>query len=117
MLKGTGVDIVEIDRIKEAVESFGKKFLNRVYTPLEIKYCSSLNKLKFPELAARFAAKEAYAKAIGTGMKGISWQDIEVSNDKRGKPELSVQGKKSKKIFVSLSHSQKYAVATVCIEG
>jgi len=116
MIKGTGVDIVEIDRIRSAVKKHGKRFLERIFTPLEIKYCSSFNKLKYPELSVRFAAKEAYSKANGTGMVGIRWKDIEVFNDKKGKPMLRIKGKHKKNAHITLSHSRDYAVANVIIE-
>lgn len=120
--KGIGVDIIEIDRIKEAVSKYGDSFLNRIFTPAEIKYCTTSQTLKYPELAVRFAAKEAYAKAIGTGIKrstlkgGVFWRDIEVANDKHGKPFLLIKGKKNNKAMVSLSHSRDSAVAMVYVE-
>ena len=116
MIKGTGIDIVEIDRIKAAVKQFGSRFLERIYTPHEIAYCTKFNKLRYPELSVRFAAKEAYAKAIGTGMRGIYWKDIEVNNDKKGKPFLKIKERTAKRAHLTLSHSQKYAVASVVIE-
>ncbi len=117
MIKGTGVDIVEIARIRSAVKRYGKKFLVRIFTPHEIKYCTSFNKLKYPELSVRFAAKEAYSKANGTGMVGIKWRHIEVYNDKKGKPLLRIKGRPKKKAHITLSHSKDYAVASVVIEG
>ena len=144
MIKGIGVDIIEIARIREAVERYGDKFLSRVYAPAEIAYCKHLEKLKYPELAVRFAAKEAYAKALGTGIRGqlskreavglpadLSavavakvearsakagpvWQAIEVANDKLGKPYFKNAPKKA---HLSLSHCQKYATAFVVIEN
>lgn len=116
MIKGTGIDIVEIDRIKAAVKQYGNKFLTRIFTDDEIKYCTSFNKLKFPELSVRFAAKEAYSKAIGTGMIGIRWREIEISNDKKGKPFIKIKGKIMPNVHVTLSHSKNYAIASVVIE-
>lgn len=116
MIKGIGVDIIEIDRIKEAVGLHGDKFLERVFTRQEISYCGGRKKLKFPELAVRFAAKEAYSKAIGTGLKGIRLAAIEIVNDPRGKPHIALAGKVAEDIHLSLSHSRKYAVASVVIE-
>ena len=81
MQKGIGIDIIEIQRVKTAVKQFQDKFLDRIFTKREIDYCTNKKALKFPELAARFAAKEAYSKAIGTGMKGIHWKEIEVINN------------------------------------
>lgn len=116
-ISGIGIDIIEIDRVKAAIEKFGDSFLRRIYTDKEIKYCRSKNHLRYPELAVRFAAKEAYVKALGCGMREIFWKDIEVVNDGLGKPELAIKGKKNSKVFVSLSHSQAFAVANVIIEA
>lgn len=116
MIKGIGIDIIEIGRVKEAVDKYGAGFLNKVFTPDEIKYCRSHKSLKYPELAVRFAAKEAFAKAIGTGIGGIGWQEIEIVNDAKGKPSLAIKGKKARKVHVSLSHSRDYAVASVYVE-
>jgi len=124
MIKGIGIDIIEIDRIKDAAEQYGDSFLKRVFTDKEIKYCRNHKAVKYPELAVRFAAKEAFAKAIGTGIKGfgrdndgMTWKDIEVVNDPHGKPLLSIKGKRSDKVQVSLSHSRDYAVASVYVEN
>jgi holo-[acyl-carrier protein] synthase len=114
--KGIGIDIIEIDRVKSAVKSFGDNFLKRIYTAKEISYCKNKRALRFPELAARFAAKEAYSKAIGTGMKGITWKKIEVVNDRAGKPNIYVNGKFVRNAMVSLSHSRDYASAVVLID-
>ncbi|MCX5749287.1 MAG: holo-ACP synthase [Candidatus Saganbacteria bacterium] len=116
MIKGIGIDIVEIERIKNAVKRHGDKFLNRVYTSSELSYCKKFSKFRFPELSVRFAAKEAYAKAIGTGMNGIHWRQIEVRNDKKGKPYLKLNGRTVKKAHVTLSHSRDYGVACVVLE-
>ena len=123
MLKGIGVDIIEIDRIKEAVNKYGEDFLKRVFTPKEIKYCRRRKTYRIPELAVRFAAKEAYSKAIGTGIAGfgrnnhgIKWTDVEIVNNSKGKPLFSFKGKVSEKAHVSLSHSRDYAVASVYVE-
>jgi holo-[acyl-carrier protein] synthase len=123
MLKGIGIDIIEIERIKAAVDKYGDKFLQRVFTEHEIAYCTSRTAYRYPELAVRFAAKEAYSKALGTGIggfgrrhTGITWRQIEVINDRKGKPLLAIRGKVSKKAHVSLSHSQVNAVASVYVE-
>ena len=93
MIKGTGIDIIEIDRIQSALEKYGDKFLNRIYTKSEIAYCHRRGKVGIPELAARFAAKEALSKALGVGIRsfgrpnfGISWKDEEIASNNRGKP-------------------------------
>ena len=116
MIKGLGIDIIEIDRIKAAHKKHGDKFLNKIFTEREIKYCTNHKAFKFPELAARFAAKEAYSKAIGTGLAGIKFKEIEILNNKNGKPHIAVSGKIMKNIHVSLTHSLNYAAASVVIE-
>ena len=123
MLLGLGVDMVEVGRVKKALERWGERFLNRVFTSGERRYC--LRKA-FPEqsFAARFAAKEAVLKAMGTGLSGgIGWKDVEIVNNTSGKPEVSV-GKKiterigDKKILVSISHTKEFAIAyAILIEG
>jgi len=124
MIKGIGVDIIEISRIRDAVEKYGEDFLKKVFTKKEIAYCRRRKALRFPELAVRFAAKEAYSKAIGTGIagfgrnnRGIKWTEIEVTNNAQGKPLLSIKGKISDQAHISLSHSKNYAVASVYVEG
>lgn len=118
MIKGIGIDIIEISRVKEAVVKYSDKFLSKVYSPSEIIYCKRLNQYRYPELAVRFAAKEAYAKALGTGIgKGVSWTEVEVVNDELGKPYLAVSGKILDNVHVSLSHSRDSAVAQVVIES
>ena len=123
MIKGIGIDIIEIDRIKSAVRKYGDFFLKRVFTAKELKYCSGSKVWRYPELSVRFAAKEAYSKAQGIGINGfgrknagLSWKDIEIINDARGKPLIAFKGKRSKKVQVSLSHSHDYAIAAVYVE-
>lgn len=122
-MKGIGVDIIEIERIKESVKKYGDSFLTKVFTPKEIAYCRKQKAIRFPELAVRFAAKEAYSKAVGTGItglgegkNGLSWHDIEVANESSGKPFLYIKGKRAKTTLISLSHSRDYAVAAVYVE-
>jgi holo-[acyl-carrier protein] synthase len=116
MLLGLGVDMVEVERVKKALERWGERFLNRVFTSEERSYC--LRKA-FPEqsFAARFAAKEAVLKAIGTGLSsGIGWKGVEIVNKTSGKPEVNL-GKKimhrigGKKILISISHTKEFAIA------
>ncbi len=115
MIKGIGIDIIEIERIKTAVEKHGRDFLSKIFTRRELDYCRGRT-IKYPELAVRFAAKEAYAKAIGTGIAGIGWKSIEVVNERSGKPNLAIKNKIDRKVQVSLSHSRDYAVAAVYVE-
>ena len=123
MIKGVGIDIIEIDRIKDAVERFGDSFLSKVFTSGEIKYCQRRKSYGFPELAVRFAAKEAYSKALGVGIlglgrgkHGIKLTDVEVVNNSLGKPLIATQGQVLDKTHLSLSHCKEYAVASVYVE-
>jgi len=119
------VDIAEVARVREAIERHGERFLQRVFTPLEIEYCQR-HKNSFERFAARFAAKEAAMKALGTGWRGgVTWHDFEVSNGASGKPDLNLTGKAleiyrslgAARIVVSLTHADTYALAQVIIEG
>jgi len=117
-----GVDLVEIPRIERMVARYGDRFLERVFTPAEALYARG----RMPELAARFAAKEAVSKALGVGMRmlspeGIGWQDVEVLGDHRGRPEITLHGRAAERAAelgltewaISLSHTREYAVAFV----
>ena len=115
-----GVDIVEIARISDVFERWGDRFLKHVYTPAEIARCRG----HVPELAVRFAAKEAISKALGVGIwgqAGIRWQDAEVLSDPLGKPEVHLYGRAAERAAqlgldhwaISLSHSQEHAIAMV----
>lgn len=115
-----GIDIIEVSRIKESIEQTNGKFLERVYTKSEIEYCESKNNTKYQHYAARFAAKEAFFKAISEefGKYEITWQDIEVTNDLNGRPQIQLLGKeipKLESIDISLSHLKEYAVANVTV--
>lgn len=115
MIIGSGIDIIEIKRLKEAIKKWGDTFLNRVFTQEEIKYAKGR---KFPDqhLAARFAVKEAVLKAIGDNSE-VGWQDIQIFNDKNGKPVCNLLKKtdNSKDILISISHTKEYAVASAII--
>src|ERR1035437_10823341 len=101
MIVGTGIDIAEVDRIKATIERFGRRFLERVFTPDEIRYCESKAN-KAERYAARFAAKEAAMKAIGTGWsRGVTWRDIEVRRLPGGRPTIVFHGKAGE-IFAKL---------------
>jgi holo-[acyl-carrier protein] synthase len=125
MIVGTGVDITEVDRIEAAVKRFGDRFLKRVFTPAEVSYC--MGKPNAAErLAARFAAKEAGMKAIGTGLRGgVTWQDVEVLRMPGQRPLLKFSGKAAefaarlgcKRTHLSLSHTADQAIAHVILES
>ena len=89
----TGVDIIEVDRIKKAVEDLSDSFLNRVYTTKELEYCQKSDKMKYQHLAARFAGKEAVFKALSSYIdrSKLMWQDIEVENDANGRPKINIK--------------------------
>jgi len=116
LIDAIGVDIIEIDRIKRAVSRHQYDFLNRIYTPAELEANHNVS-----SLAARFAAKEAMMKALGTGIKGVGWREIEILTNSDGAPLIKLYGRALQKsaelglsrFEVSLSHSRKYAVAFV----
>lgn len=123
MILGIGTDIIEIARIRQALEK-QPHLMARLYTQREVGYCQR-KKNPWQSFAARFAAKEAVSKAFGTGIGKIAWTDIEVVNDKSGKPQVILYGaalalaeeKEVHCVHVSLSHSEVYAIATAVLEG
>ena len=123
MIFGTGVDIVEVFRMRDAIKKWGENFLGKIFTAREIKYSNS-RRFSHQHFAARFAAKEAVIKAFGAPRRyPIKWTDIEVLNDREGKPVIefhddALKLKKMKKVndvIVSMSHSKNYAVANVIL--
>lgn len=116
-----GTDIIEIERIKESIDTIGDKFLKRVFTEKEIAYCESKKQQKYQHFAARFAAKEAAYKAVSESLNdkyALSWQDVEVSNDKNGKPIIIIKKIKMdqiENIDISISHCKEYACANVVV--
>lgn len=113
----TGVDIIEIERIRQSVKRWGERFLDRIYTKQELHYCKG----RIPNLAGRFAAKEAAMKALGTGIVGVGWKEVEIVKLKGEGPFLKLHGRALNKaqslclqqLAVSISHSKHYAIATV----
>ncbi|MBO5479111.1 MAG: holo-ACP synthase [Clostridia bacterium] len=115
-----GIDIIEISRIQESIEDTNGRFLERVYTKSEIDYCESKSKVKYQHYAARFAAKEAFFKAISESFPkyDITWKDIEVTNDQNGRPKINMLSKQIpnvESIDISISHCKEYAVASVSV--
>ncbi len=116
-----GTDIIEIDRIKESIESLGERFLQKVFTKSEIQYCESKKAQKYQHYAARFAAKEAAFKAISESLPdkfALDWCNYEILNDDTGKPNLKISGidlSTIDNIDLSISHCKQYAVATVVV--
>jgi holo-[acyl-carrier protein] synthase len=126
VIVGSGVDIAEVDRIRAAAERYGARFIERIYTPVEIAYVERRLAGRWERYAARFAAKEAGMKAIGTGWRrGVRWRDFEVTNLPSGKPTLKLHGVAAqfaamlgvKNIALSLTHTATEALAYVILEG
>lgn len=123
MVKGIGTDIVSIERIKGSIAKFKEKFQNKIFTRDEWNYCWN-KKNPYPSLAARFAAKEAVLKALGTGKGKIKWLDIEIKLGPKGKPNINLSGLAAEtarsqyisNFNLSLSHCSEYAVAFVVAE-
>jgi holo-[acyl-carrier protein] synthase len=125
MIVGTGIDIAEVDRIANSIQRFGRRFLERVFTPDEILYCESkANKVE--RYAARFAAKEAAMKAIGTGWNyGVAWRDVEVRRAPRGRPTIEFHNKAGEffrrigaaRAHLSITHTKDSAMAQVILES
>jgi holo-[acyl-carrier protein] synthase len=124
VIVGTGVDLAEVPRIREAIERYGARFVERIYTPAEIAYVERKAN-KYERYAARFAAKEAGMKAIGTGWRrGVRWQDFEVANLRTGKPTLQFHGVAAefaarlgvKNVSLSLTHTAELGMAHVILE-
>ena len=125
MLIGTGVDLIEIERIAHSIERYGERFLRRIYTDHEIAYCTS-KRSSAESFAARFAAKEAGAKALGTGIsRGVTWIEFQIARQPGGRPVLELRGRAAllaqelgvKTISLSLTHTGNLAMATVMMEG
>jgi len=124
MLVGTGIDMVEIDRIAHSIERYGDRFLTRIFTEGEIAYCQA-KKNSAESFAARFAAKEAGAKALGTGIQhGVTWKELEVRREPGRRPNLYLSGRAQqiadrmgvRRISLSLTHSDTTAMAAVHLE-
>src|SRR5579862_7617818 len=125
MIVGTGIDIAEVPRIDASIKRFGERFLQRIFTAAEIGYCEpKANRVE--RYAARFAAKEAAMKALGTGWNhGVTWRDVEVCRAPGGRPTIAFHGKAAEfaaklgavHIALSLSHTPEYAIAQVILEG
>lgn len=125
MIIGTGIDICEVQRIADSIARWGERFLQRVFTENEIRYCQS-KKNSAERFAARFAAKEAAMKALGTGVAlGVVWTNIEVGHAPGGRPILRLRGKTEeianklgvKRISLSLTHTESIAMAVAIFEG
>jgi holo-[acyl-carrier protein] synthase len=125
VIVGAGIDIAEVPRVREAIERYGARFIERIYTPAEIAYVERKAN-RYERYAARFAAKEAGMKAIGTGWRrGVRWQDFEVANLPSGKPTLKLHGVAAevaaalgvRQVSLSLTHTAEQGMAFVILEG
>jgi holo-[acyl-carrier protein] synthase len=125
MVVGVGTDLAEIARIAHSIERFGERFLARVFTSHEIAYCRRKQKKAAESFAARFAAKEAGAKALGTGIsRGVGWLELEVTREPGGRPLLELRGRAAerarelgvRRVSLSLTHSRDTALAVVVME-
>ncbi len=126
MIRGTGMDLMEVGRVARSIERFGQHFLDHVFTPGEIAYCQRKRHTAAESFAARFAAKEAAAKALGTGIAaGVSWKEIEVGREPGGRPVLGLHGRAAdcatkmgvQQIHLTLTHTRDLAVAVVILES
>ena len=124
-LVGIGVDLVKIPRLRQVVERWRERFLHRVFTEAELAYCLA-HRDPIPHLAARFAAKEAALKALGTGLRmGINWHELEVRREKGEAPQLILSGrcraigaaKGGRQVLLSISHEGEYALAQAMLVG
>src|SRR5580658_779061 len=125
MIVGTGIDIAEVDRIAHSIERFGRRFVERIFTPGEIRYCESKAN-KAERYAGRFAAKEAGMKAIGTGWnRGVTWRDVEVQRAPGNRPTIVFHGKAAEffqklgaaRAHLSITHTKDSAMAFVVLES
>lgn len=124
MIVGTGIDLCDVGRMRDAIERHGERFKNRVFTAAEVAY-SERKANRFERYAARFAAKEAAMKALGTGWRGVAWRDFEVTNLASGRPTLAFHGKAAevaerrgvRNISLTLTHTAGQAMALVILEN
>lgn len=126
MILGLGTDITEVHRIQASLDRYGEPFLNRIYTPGEVAYCQARKKTAAQSYAARFAAKEAAAKALGTGIsRGVTWRELEVVRNPGEAPRLLLHGRAAEiarsrgitRLTLSLTHTNSTAMAVVVAEG
>jgi holo-[acyl-carrier protein] synthase len=126
MIVGTGIDVVDIERIARSIERYGSRFLERIYTAGEIAYCQRKRQNAAESFAARFAAKEAAAKALGTGIGfGVTWREIEVGREPAGRPLLLLHGRAAeiartmgaRHYSLSITHTESQSMALVILEG
>ncbi len=125
LIIGCGIDLVKIERIEKIIKRWGNNFNCRIFTPLERDYCEKKKDNKYQSYAGKFAAKEALLKALGLGLRGANWKEIEIINNELGQPVIGTSGKLKNiastrgvnKYFITISHTKEYATAQVILEG
>jgi holo-[acyl-carrier protein] synthase len=125
LIVGCGIDLIKIERIEKIVKNWGDNFTSRVFTLLEREYCEKKKGNKYQSYAGRFAAKEALLKALGLGLRGANWKEIEIKNDELGQPLIDTSGKLKNialakgvsKYFITISHTKEYAIAEIILEN
>jgi len=125
LIIGCGIDLVKIERIEKIIKRWGNNFTSRIFTPLERDYCEKKKDNKYQSYAGKFAAKEALLKALGLGLRGANWKEIEIKNDELGQPLIDTSGKLKNialakgvsKYFITISHTKEYAIAQVILES
>jgi holo-[acyl-carrier protein] synthase len=125
LIIGCGIDLVKIERIEKIIKRWGDNLTSRMFTPLEREYCKKSKSNKYQSYAGEFAAKEALLKALGLGLRGVNWTEIEISNNELGQPIIKTSGKLNiiaskkgvSKYFLTISHTKDYAIAEVILES
>ncbi len=125
LIVGCGIDLVKIERIEKIIRRWGDNFIFRIFTPLEREYCEKKKGNKYQSYAGKFAAKEALLKALGLGLGGVNWKEIEIINNELGQPIIDTSGKLKNivltkgvsKYFITISHTKEYALAEVVLES
>jgi len=125
LIIGCGIDLVKIERIEKIIKRWGDNLTSRMFTLLEREYCKKRKSNKYQSYAGKFAAKEALLKALGLGLIGVNWTEIEISNNELGQPIIKTSGKLNiivskkgvSKYFLTISHTKDYAVAEVILES
>lgn len=124
LIIGCGIDLVEVNRIEKIIKRWQDSFISRIFTSWEKNYCEKRNN-KYQSYAGKFAAKEALLKALALGLRGVNWKEIEVKNDGLGQPIIKISRKLKKialkkgvhKYFITISHTNDYAIAQVILES
>jgi holo-[acyl-carrier protein] synthase len=125
LIIGCGIDLVKIERIEKIIKRWGDNLTSKMFTPLEREHCKKRKSNKYQSYAGKFAAKEALLKALGLGLRGVNWTEIEISNNELGQPIIKTSGKLNiiaskkgvSKYFLTISHTKDYVIAEVILES